>query len=107
MDDDHFLIGLIALLSLAKIRLSIGLILLELEPAILLDYGHSLTTHFLKSGSGSDPQKHYFIIAQCKHSVGSCDAFTLTSFLRQVDLQPTCITACNTISSKFSSFYSQ
>ena len=98
-------------MSLTKVRLSIGLILPELEPASNyniglwpLAYYHWPTIHFLKSGSGSDPPKYYFITAQCKHSIGSCDAFALTSFLKQVDLQSTCITACNTIISKFSSF---
>ena len=64
MDNDHFLI---TLLPLTLIRLSIGLILLELLPASNHNVGlrpfayyHWPTVHFLKSGSGSDPQKHYF-----------------------------------------------
>ena len=87
MDNDHFLISLITLLSLTKIRLSTGLILPELEPASNYNIGvwpfayyHWPTIHFLTSGSRSDPQKHYFMTAQCKHALGSGDAFVLTSF---------------------------
>ena len=61
------LIGLITLLSLTNVRLSIGLILPELEPASNHNIGlrpfayyHWPTIYFLQSGSGSDPQKHYF-----------------------------------------------
>ena len=117
MDHDRLLLGLIALSTLAKIKLSIGLILPGLESFSNynigmwpLAYYHSFSQLWIwiRSSETLPLLRHNVSIPLARVMQRMKDeGFAFTSTLGQVDLQSTCITMCNTFKPKFSSSYSQ